>query len=315
LPIYKDIKQLPPFQKAILTIGTFDGVHKGHKTILDEVVRHADQTGGARVLLTFEPHPRTLLFPNQPLQLLTTPAQKTALIEAAGIDHVVVVPFTAGFAAMSADAYVRDFLVAQFRPAAIVIGYDHHFGHDRKGNIHLLRALSASCGFEVFEIPAQLIDEAAVSSTKIRKAIALGQVREAAPMLGRFYALPGTVLSGAKRGRTLGYPTANILPETPEQLLPALGAYAVQIAWREQFYPAMLNIGYNPTVSDQKTIHVEAHLFDFDQDLYGEKLEIHFVDRIRDEQKFTALESLKNALQADEITARRMLLSMGGMKK
>jgi riboflavin kinase/FMN adenylyltransferase len=307
MAVYFNIEGLPRFHKAVITIGTFDGVHQGHKAILNEVVKHAAEVGGESVLLTFEPHPRKILFPNQPLKLLTPLNQKLQLLTEAGIKHIVVVPFTEAFSNLSAEEYIRDFLVKLFHPESIVIGYDHHFGHDRTGNIQLLQQYAPELGYKVDEIPAQLIDEATVSSTKIREALTQGQVTEAAHMLGRDYNLAGTVLYGAQLGRTIGYPTANIKPENDEQLIPARGVYAVRIKWREQLYGAMLNIGFKPTVSNEMQLHIEAHIFNFNHNLYNERLEVIFVSRLRDEQKFPSLDALKDQLGKDRDAAMQVL--------
>lgn len=307
MAIFTDINNLPVFRNAVITIGTFDGVHLGHRVILDEVVKHAADMNGESILLTFEPHPRKLLFPDQPLKLLTPLEEKIALITAAGIQHVVVVPFTKEFAALSADAYIKDFLVKKFEPACIVIGYDHHFGSDRKGNIEMLKAYAGDYHYQLYEIPAQLIDEAAVSSTKVRNAVTEGRIADANAMLGRNYSLAGKVVKGAQLGRTLGFPTANLVPIDPEQLVPANGVYAVRIKYNEVWYDAMLNIGIRPTVSRDLQLHIEAHLFDFSSDLYDQELELAFVERLRDEQKFPSIDALREQLVKDAETAKTAL--------
>jgi riboflavin kinase/FMN adenylyltransferase len=300
MAVFFDIQNLPDFKNAVLTIGTFDGVHQGHKAILQEVVKHAQQVKGESVLLTFEPHPRKLLFPDQPLGIITPLRKKLQLITAAGIEHIVVVPFTREFASMSAQEYIERFLVGIFHPKSIVIGYDHRFGHDRKGDLKLLEQCEQQGGYELMEIPAQLIDDAAVSSTKIRHAITEGRMEDASHMLGRNYSLTGTVIHGSKLGRTIGYPTANIKPEDPEQIIPAIGIYAIQAMHNGTVYNGMLSIGYNPTVTDTKDIKIEANLFDLDDDLYGAALEISFVKRLRDEMKFDSIEALKQQLHKDK---------------
>lgn len=307
MAIYRHTGELPSFHHTVLTIGTFDGVHSGHKTILNEVIRHAQEEGRESVLITFEPHPRKLLFPDQPLKLLTPLEEKLQLITEAGINHVVVAPFTHAFSQLNATDYIQDFLVHYFRPQSIIIGYDHHFGHDRTGNIRMLQQYEQVFGFTVHEIPAHLIEEAAVSSTKIRKALESGQVQDAAQMLGRNYSLKGTVIHGAKRGRTIGYPTANLKPADPEQLIPATGVYAVQVRHNGHWYGGMLNIGYNPTVTDEGRLHIEVHIFDFDQTVYDETLELLFVARLRDELKFASLDELIEALHQDKAAALQAL--------
>lgn len=303
MAIYYNINHLPAFSNAVITIGTFDGVHLGHRAILDEVVKHTKEVKGESVLLTFEPHPRKILFPDKPLKLLTPLDKKLELITEASIQHIVVVPFTKEFATLTAREYISDFIVKLFKPESIVLGYDHHFGHDRSGNIQLLKDLQPQYGYNIFEIPAQLIDEAAVSSTKIRNALAEGLVQEAADMMGHNYTLIGTVIKGAQLGRSIGYPTANIQPGDTDQLIPERGVYAIRIKHGNQLYKGMLNIGYRPTVSSNRELHIEANIFDFNTDVYGQQLEIIFIARLRDEQKFSSLDALKEQLAKDKETA------------
>jgi riboflavin kinase/FMN adenylyltransferase len=290
-----------------LTIGTFDGVHLGHRTILEELKRHATALGGETVVVTFEPHPRQILQPDVPIQILTPLEDKLELLYQAGIDRVSVTPFTHSFAQLSAEEYVKGFLVSQFHPEAIVIGYDHHFGHDRCGNIALLQSMSETLGFSVHEIPAKMIADAAVSSTKIRTALLSGDVGHASEMLGRNYSISGTVVHGEKLGRTLGYPTANVAPKHATQLIPAQGIYAAHVVIGQETFPAMLSIGTRPTVSDSGHISIEAYLFDFDRDIYDADVSIQFIERMRDELKFESLEALKLALKDDERVARSIL--------
>ncbi|HEY1031252.1 MAG TPA: bifunctional riboflavin kinase/FAD synthetase [Flavipsychrobacter sp.] len=308
MAIFYNTDTLPAFKDAVITIGTFDGVHMGHKVILQQIVKHAKEAGGESILITFEPHPRKLIAPDQPLKILTPLEQKLQLVLNEGVDHVVVAPFTQAFAGLSAEAYIKDFLVAKFKPKAIVIGYDHRFGHDRAGDIDLLKKYAATHSYTVYEIPAQLIEEAAVSSTKIRNAIQAGHVSEATQMLGRHYSITGTVISGAKLGRTIGFPTANVQPQDADQLIPEKGVYAVQLQWKGQAYNGMLNIGNRPTVSNELILHIEAHLFDFNEDIYNEMVEIIFVQRLRDEVKFPSLDALKEQLQKDKAAAMHALL-------
>lgn len=307
MAVYYDIDQLPEFKNAVITIGTFDGVHLGHKAIINEVVKHANNIGGESILLTFEPHPRKLLFPDQPLKLLTPLDEKITLLTAEGIQHIVVVPFTKEFSELTAEQYIEQFLVKKFRPKDIVIGYDHHFGHDRAGNIDLLKKYADSNNYQVFEISAQLIEQAAVSSTKIRQALNTGHVADATHMLGRPYALIGEVIEGAKLGRSIGYPTANIQPSDPEQLIPANGVYAIKANIGAKQFKGMLNIGVRPTVSSEMSLHIEAHLFDFNADIYGQTVEILFIDRLRDETKFASLDDLKAQLAKDKENSLQIL--------
>lgn len=309
MAVYFDTKNLPAFKNPVITIGTFDGVHMGHRIILQQVVKHAEETEGESILLTFEPHPRKIIFPDQPLKLLTPLDKKIELVQQTGIDHIVVVPFTTDFAALSAQEYIEDFLVKKFNPNAIVIGYDHHFGHDRTGNIHLLKRHQPAHHYTVFEISAQLIDEAAVSSTKIRQALQQGKIEEANKMLGRPYDVKGIVSKGAQLGRTIGFPTANVVPTDGDKLIPANGVYAILASRNnnEEACKGMLNIGIRPTVSNDMQLHIEANLFDFDKDIYGEILELSIIGRLRDEQKFPSLEALKEQLHKDKEDAMQLL--------
>lgn len=299
MAIFHNINDLPAFRNAVVTIGTFDGVHTGHKTILQQVVNRATEVDGESVLITFEPHPRKLLFPSQPLKLLTPLEDKLQLLLDAGIDHIVVAPFTASFSQLSAADYINDFLVAYFHPHTIIIGYDHHFGHDRKGDIALLQQYAPTGNYEVLEIPAHLIEEAAVSSTKIRNALNDGHVQDASHMLGRHYSIKGTVIKGRQLGRTIGYPTANIRPADPEQLIPGNGIYAVCVVCDGKKFKGMLSIGYNPTVTDEKRLHIEVNIFGFDANIYGHQIEVQFVAYLRSEVKFASLEALKDQLHQD----------------
>ncbi len=300
MAVFHDINNLPAFNKAVITVGTFDGVHKGHRVIINEVVSHAQKVGGESVLITFDPHPRKLLFPNEPLGIITPLEDKERLLQEAGISHIIVVPFTKEFSNLSAREYVEQFLVGKFNPHSIVIGYDHHFGHDRLGNIEMLKEYAPVYNYELIEIPAQLIDAAAVSSTRIRNAIKEGKVADAAQMLGRNYSIKGTVVHGNKLGRTIGYPTANIDPQDKEQSIPAIGVYTIQARHNDKLYGAMMSIGYNPTVTDKKEVRIEANIFDFDLDIYGDELEIVFIERLRNEQKFPSLDALIDQLHVDK---------------
>ncbi len=302
MAVFYDIHTPPQFNKAVLTVGTFDGVHKGHVAILNEVVKHAEAAGGESVLITFDPHPRKFLFPHQPLGIITPLSVKLELIKNIGITHTVVMPFTQEFANLSATAYIQRFLVDVFHPHSIIIGYDHRFGHDRLGDINMLRHYAAKHLYQLVEIPAQLIDAAAVSSTRIRHALRDGRVEDAAQMLNRKYTLKGTVVHGNKLGRTIGYPTANLEPVDKDQIVPAIGIYAIKARLGTEYYDGMLSIGYNPTVTNKKEIKIEANLFDFDADIYGHELELYFVSRLRDEQKFASLDDLKHQLHLDKIT-------------
>jgi riboflavin kinase/FMN adenylyltransferase len=306
MAVFHQLHNLPTFTKPVLTIGSFDGVHHGHKVILSEVVKAAKEIGGESILITFEPHPRKIIHPEQPLGLLTAPEQRIGLILAEGIDHIVVVPFNRDFSMLSATEYVEDFLLKNFNPHTIIIGYDHHFGHSREGNIDLLKKLVAP-HVSVIEISAQLIEDAAVSSTKVRNALLSGSIHIAAEMLERSYSYKASVVHGDKIGRTIGYPTANLKPVFNDILIPGIGIYAVMVDWNNTLYKGMMSIGYRPTVTDEKIITAEVNILDFNEDLYGQTLTIFFVQYIRGEEKFDSLEALKHQIALDEMNTRLIL--------
>lgn len=294
--------QRPP--RPVLTTGTFDGVHLGHRAILRRLQLTARKENGASVLFTFHPHPRLVLNPDdQGLRLLNTPAEKQQLLEEAGLDHLLVVPFSRDFSRMHAGEYVRHILVERIGVHALVIGYDHRFGRNREGDIGLLRHLSATYRYQVEEIPAHEIDHVTVSSTKIREALAAGQVDHANALLGYPYPLSGIVVKGDQLGRTLGWPTANIGAVDPYKLVPADGVYAISATTVAGRFKGMMSIGTRPTVAENGPRTVEAHLFDFQHDLYGTPITVRFHQRLREERRFDSLDAMKAQIALDRTDA------------
>lgn len=286
--------------KPILTTGTFDGVHIGHRHIINRIKQLTDEVGGETVMLTFEPHPRMVLFPeDHGLKLLNTPQEKSEQLAKAGIEHLVIQPFTREFSRKSAMEYVRELLVEGITPFRIVVGYDHHFGKNREGDFALLQEYGEMLGFGVEEIPAQMIDEVNVSSTKIRNALADGDLATANSYLGYNYPLTGIVIEGDKLGRTIGFPTANMHIPDPNKLIPAEGVYAVKVKVDDQWYQAMLNIGRRPTVADKGELRIEVHLLNVEMNLYGKEIKIEMLDWVRGEKKFNGLEELTKQLELD----------------
>jgi len=320
--VFTDLHQLPYFQKTVITIGSFDGVHLGHRRILEQVRSLAHACGGESIVITFDPHPRTVLRPDeQHFKLLTTTAEKIALLESSGIDNVVVAPFSLDFAQQSANDYVETFLVKKFQPRYIVIGYDHRFGANREGDISFLKKYEVTAGFEVVEIPVQEVDEIAVSSSKIRKALDAGDVRLANRLLGHPFSFSGKVVYGKQIGRTISFPTANIEIADPYKLILPQGIYAVRIGSTLPAHDgrtgagAMLYIGNRPTIgggSHQQTI--EVNILDFDGDLYGQHLSVDVLDFIRHDKKLDSLEALQAQIDADkqEILKRLELEQISG---
>jgi riboflavin kinase/FMN adenylyltransferase len=293
-----------PFARTVVTVGNFDGVHLGHRSILARVVQRARELDCQPVALTFDPHPTKVLKPEANLRLLTTPAQKVALLEAAGV-AVVVQPFTREFAAIPAREFVRDYFVERLKVREVVIGHDYRFGYKRQGTIELLQQMGQSLGFTVQVVWAVEVQDAVVSSSLIRAMLQLGKVQEANRLLGRAYGVAGRVVTGKGRGgKILGVPTANLASEN--DLLPSCGIYAVWGIRDGQRLPGVANIGTCPTFENQE-LTLEVHLLDFTGDLYGEVLQVEFVARLRDEQRFPSIDELAAQIRADMAEARQVL--------
>lgn len=307
MKVIYDIAEFNPKKPVVLTQGTFDGVHFGHQKILKQVADEAKKVDGVSVLLTFYPHPRLVLYPDDnELKLLSTIEEKVDLVSALGIDYLIIMPFTQELSRLRADEFVRDILVEQLYLTKLIIGYDHRFGRNREGGMEEMIRFAETYSFELEEIAAQDISESIVSSTKIRQALLNGEVHLAGEYLGTPYVLRGKVEEGMQRGTTIGYPTANVRVNSSYKLIPKNGVYAVWVYIGEKKYPGMLNIGYNPTFEDKKW-SVEVHLFDFNQNVYHQEIAIAFVSRTRDEQKFDSLQSLVSQLKEDEKEIRAIL--------
>lgn len=303
MKVHRDITSLPHFRNAVVTIGTFDGVHLGHCQIIRQLKEEAHRIGGVSVLVTFHPHPRRIIGerPDR-LYLLNTTEEKIQLLEEAGIDHLVVIPFTESFARQTAREYIENFLTEKFRPHTLIIGYDHHFGNNRAGDFHLLEEYAARSFFKLIEIPGHLLHEAAISSTRIREALLHGNIEEANELLGYRYFFSGTVVEGNKLGRTIGYPTANVAVPDAEKLIPANGVYAVDVEVAASSYAGMMNIGVRPTVGGTHRV-IEVNIFSFEAMIYGEKITVRVKRRLRDEIKFSGIEALVEQLAIDKNNA------------
>ncbi|WP_456426068.1 bifunctional riboflavin kinase/FAD synthetase [Rhodocaloribacter sp.] len=294
------LEQVVHDDRSIVTVGTFDGVHLGHQAILRYLVRRARSNGGSSVVVTFDPHPREVVR-GEPVPLLTTIEERAELLETLGLDRFIVIPFTPAFARLSAEDFVEKILVGRIGLKEIVIGYDHGFGRGRGGDAALLEALGGKLGFTVDVIPPQVVEKHVVSSTEIRALLMdEGDVCEAARLLGRPYALGGTVVEGARRGRSIGFPTANLEVDHPRKVIPKIGVYAVLATLDDGVTTlgGMMNIGRRPTFEDAG-LHLEVHLLEFDGDLYGRRLRIEFVERLRDERKFESIDALVEQLSRD----------------
>jgi riboflavin kinase/FMN adenylyltransferase len=305
--VFRDLSQLPPFKNSVITIGTFDGVHKGHQKLIERIEQLSQKISGENIIITFHPHPRIVINPNdKSLRLLNTLEEKIALLESYGVDNLVVVPFSRDFSEQSAEDYISNFLVRNFTPKYIVIGYDHKFGKNRSGDLELLQKMKPQFGYEVEEISKETIDDIDISSTKIRTALMEGDIELATELLGHPYTLTGTVIKGLQNGRKLGYPTANISVVDEYKLIPKNGIYAVLVNSGGAIYKGMLSIGFNPTF-DGKTQSVEVNILDFDKDIYGENLTLEFVRYMREEKKFGSIAELISAIDNDKVEIMEVL--------
>jgi riboflavin kinase/FMN adenylyltransferase len=306
MQVFKRLEDIPPeFMGAYVTIGNFDGVHRGHIPIFQRLIQEARQEKRKAVVITFDPHPKKILRPEiRPFYLITTIEEKIDLIEAQGIDAMVIVPFSLEFSKITAEEFIRRILWDKLRIKKIFIGHDYTFGTNREGNESFLKAVGKKLGFEVALINAVRIGGKTVSSTRLRLAILDGDVKTAATLLGRPYNVSGIVVRGKNRGSHLGFPTANIKPD--KVLIPARGVYAVMVHFEKSQLQGVLNIGFNPTFADDE-LSIEVYLFDFRGDIYGERLNILFIDRIRDEVKFDGPERLIEQIKRDINQAKTIL--------
>ena len=305
MQVHTDIQNLPVFRNAVVTIGTFDGVHSGHQQIIAQLKQEAVLLGGETVIITFHPHPRKIVT-HKNIFILNTLREKTELLEDKGIDHLVVVPFDEKFSQQTAEEYVDHFLFQKFHPHTVIIGYDHRFGKGRQGDYHLLEDYGKKLGFIVKEIPEHVLNSVTVSSTRIREALLNSDIKTANNYLGYDYFFEGTVIEGNKLGRTLGFPTANLEIEAPEKLIPGNGVYAVIAAIAQSTYKAMMNIGVRPTVDGTKRV-IEVNIFDFNEDIYGKTIRVYVKHYLRGETKFNGLDELKNQLSKDKESALSVL--------
>jgi len=307
MKVYSSIGEFPGLHKAIVTIGTFDGVHAGHQQIIRKLVDMAKQSKGETVLLTFFPHPRMVLQPDDnDLKLITTMEERKELLKKFGIDHLIIQPFSKEFSRTSAQEFVRDILLKKIGMDTLVIGYDHHFGRNREGSYKDLEEMSAVYGFHLEEIPEKVVDEVAVSSTKIRNALLNGDITSANHLLGHDFTITGNVIHGDKIGSELGFPTANIAVSENYKLIPADGIYAVMVVVDGQEYKGMLYIGSRPVVNGKKR-NIEVNIFGFNREIYDYPVTVHLKARIRGDQHFDNLEQLTEKMKEDQANATKLL--------
>ena len=299
MQVHKSIENLPGFNNAVITIGTFDGVHEGHKKIIDALIKEARLINGEATIITFHPHPRKIVKPNQHLQLINTLDEKIELLNKSGIDQLVVVPFSEAFASQTADEYIQNFLIEKFHPHTIIIGYDHHFGKGRAGNFMLLAENADKYNYRLLEIPKYILDEVGVSSTQIRNALLQSDVDTANKLLGYEFFFEGIVIRGDQLGRKLGYPTANLQYTDSDKIHLGHGVYAAYAEVEGITYKGMLSIGNRPTLENSEE-RVEVNIFDFDKEIYGEKLRVTVKKYLRGQEKYASLDELIKQLGIDK---------------
>ncbi len=309
MQVHRDIEQLPAFRNAVITIGTFDGVHMGHRQVIDRLRTEAQANNGETVLITFHPHPRKVVSSTiLGIRLINTLDEKIELLRQLDIDHLVIVPFTDAFANQTAEEYIQNFLVDKFHPHTIIIGYDHRFGRERLGDYRLLEKKAAIYNYQLKEIPKHILENISISSTNIREAILHNDIATADKLLGYEFFFTGTVIHGDKLGRKLGYPTANLKVEDEEKITPGNGIYAVyaQPEGSTERLKAMMSIGFRPTVDGKKRV-IEVNIFDFDKEIYDQQLKVYVKKYLREEVKFEGLEALVQQIDQDKIDSLKVL--------
>lgn len=309
MQVHYDIEQLPVFRNAIITIGTFDGVHMGHRQIIDKLKTEAKSQNGETVIITFHPHPRKVVSSAiLGIRLINTLTERIDLLAQLGIDHLVVVPFTDAFANQAAEDYIKDFLVDKFHPHTIIIGYDHRFGRDRMGDYRLLEKKAVEYNYYLKEIPKHILENISISSTNIRQAILHNDIATADKLLGYDFFFSGKVIHGDKLGRKLGYPTANLKINDEEKIIPGNGIYAVyaQPEGYSEKLKGMMSIGFRPTVDGKKRV-VEVNIFDFDKEIYDQTLKVFVKKYLREEVKFNGLDELVKQIDQDKVDSLKVL--------
>ena len=326
MQVHRDIDNLPVFRNAVVTIGTFDGVHVGHRQIINKLKVEAMKVNGESVIITFHPHPRKVISSAiLGVRLINTLEEKIEVLSGLGIDHLVIVPFTDAFANQPAEEYIRNFLFEKFHPDTIIIGYDHRFGRERLGDYKLLEKMAPQFGFKIKEISKHILEEIAISSTNIREAVLHNDIGMANKLLGYTFFFEGEVVHGNKLGRQLGYPTANLKVQDPEKIIPGDGIYAVYVSIKKGMqneeatmdevnsfpikdaqYKGMMSIGFRPTVDGKKRV-IEVNVFDFSKDIYGKTMRVYVKKFLRAEVKFNTLEDLVKQIDQDKIDSLQVL--------
>ncbi len=299
MDVFYDISDIRNDKNTVVTIGTFDGVHLGHKKIIERLKHSSSLSNGRNFVITFNPHPRSVVSQDYQMRLLNTLDEKIVLFKQLGVDNLLVIPFTRKFSSLDYKEFFEDYIIKKIGISEIILGHDHKFGKGRTGDEEKLKVLGKEYNFEVTPVPAITIDDNIVSSTKIRNALIEGDAKHANLLLGRPYSFSGFVIKGKMRGRTLGFPTANIQPDDEKKLIPKQGVYAVEVLTSDNKYNGMMNIGLRPTFDKDNTSIIEINIFDFYKDIYGEKVTVNVIERIRDEKKFSSVDELLSQLKND----------------
>jgi len=310
--VYKDSSEFVKQKNTVITVGTFDGLHRGHFKILEKLIDISKQINGTNVLLTFEPHPRAVLSSFE-LKILTTLEEKKEILEKAGVENLIVQNFNMEFSQMTSEQFIKDILIDQIGISHIIVGHDHKFGKDRLGDEEKLRKLGKQYNFGVTSVQSEKIEGEIISSTKIRAALAEGNIEKANLFLARNYSFTGYVVKGAQRGRTLGFPTANIQPDSLYKALPKNGVYAVYCNCAQEYFYGIMNIGYRPTFENKKEVVIEVHLLNFNKDIYGERLTVEIMRYLRDERKFETKEELIHQIETDKQIVNEIFLTHKSM--
>ncbi len=307
MQIFEGLSKLNYDKNTVITLGSFDGIHLGHKKIINKLLECSENSDCRNILVTFEPHPRLVLSTDFKLQLLTTMEEKMFLLDKLGVQNLLIIPFTKEFSNLSSEEFVKNYFVDKIGLTELVIGYDHHFGKNRDGDKNTLVNLGKKYNFRVSSVDAVKINDQAVSSTRIRKSLLNGDIKTATDQLGRYYSFGGVVVQGDKRGRQLGYPTANIKPDNKFKLLPAIGIYAVRILVHGNWFKGVMSIGKRPTFYTDGDLITEVFIFDFDQEIYNQTVSVEIVQRIRGEEKFSNINDLVNQIKKDVEDSKEIL--------
>lgn len=306
---YTDISEINKDDNTFITIGTFDGIHKGHLDIINTLIEKSKKAGGRNFVITFEPHPRLVLSKENNIKLLTSIEEKKKIFEELGVENLLILKFTKEFAAKDYDNFIKDDIVNGIGAKHIVIGYDHKFGKNRSGDKNKLEKLGKKYGFDVDCISPVEVKGEVISSTKIRNSLNTGDVETAADYLGRNYRIAGKIVEGSKRGKSIGFPTANVEPDYENKLIPKRGVYFVECQLGGKKLSGIMNIGFRPTFENENRLVIEVHLYNFDENVYGREIEIIFIKRIRDEKKFNSKEELIKQIKADKEEGRKLIAS------